>query len=120
MYSKVAMRFSIPCECFDENTSRAPPLRSRGHAPMRARRKTPSPPAPVYTRPTTKTALPTSNHHLALLFTHKKRMPPPQVVVCTNHGKEIGGGNHYCIICRTPAPATPPGKLNKPSSHDPI
>ncbi|KAA1106903.1 hypothetical protein PGT21_001058 [Puccinia graminis f. sp. tritici] len=39
--------------------------------------------------------------------------PPPQVVVVVKNegGKEIGGGNHYCTICRTPALPTPPGSL---------
>ncbi|KAA1088583.1 hypothetical protein PGT21_001276 [Puccinia graminis f. sp. tritici] len=39
--------------------------------------------------------------------------PPPQVVVVVKNegGKEIGGGNHYCTICRTPALPTPPGPL---------
>jgi hypothetical protein len=37
--------------------------------------------------------------------------PPPKVaiVVKTDGGKEIGGGNHYCIICRGSAPTTSPG-----------
>ncbi|KAI7947502.1 hypothetical protein MJO28_009410 [Puccinia striiformis f. sp. tritici] len=30
--------------------------------------------------------------------------PAPEVVVVQiKQGKEIGGGNHYCIICRTPS-----------------
>ncbi|KAI7933078.1 hypothetical protein MJO28_017833 [Puccinia striiformis f. sp. tritici] len=29
--------------------------------------------------------------------------PAPQVIVIQiKQGKEIGGGNHYCIICRAP------------------
>ncbi|KAI7933075.1 hypothetical protein MJO28_017830 [Puccinia striiformis f. sp. tritici] len=29
--------------------------------------------------------------------------PAPQIVVIQiKQGKEIGGGNHYCIICRAP------------------
>jgi len=35
--------------------------------------------------------------------------PPPNVLVIMNDGgKEIGGGNHYCTICRVPPPRTPP------------
>ncbi|KNZ58206.1 hypothetical protein VP01_1975g3 [Puccinia sorghi] len=35
--------------------------------------------------------------------------PPPNVVVIMNDGgKEIGGSNHYCIICRVPTPRNPP------------
>jgi len=36
---------------------------------------------------------------------------PRNVVVTMNDGgKEIGGGNHYCIICRVLPPRNPPGK----------
>ena len=40
-------------------------------------------------------------------------MAPPRIVVVTvnDGGKEIGGGNHYCIICRVQLPPrNPPGK----------
>lgn len=33
--------------------------------------------------------------------------PAPNVLVIMNDGgKEIGGGNHYCTICRVPPPRT--------------
>ncbi|KAA1069146.1 Peroxisomal membrane signal receptor PTS1 [Puccinia graminis f. sp. tritici] len=36
--------------------------------------------------------------------------PPPKIVLVVKNegGKEIGGGNHYCTICRAPAPPTAP------------
>jgi len=37
--------------------------------------------------------------------------PPPNFVVIMNDaGKEIGGSNHYCIICCVPTPRNPPAK----------
>ncbi|PLW04654.1 hypothetical protein PCASD_26084 [Puccinia coronata f. sp. avenae] len=37
--------------------------------------------------------------------------PPPSITVIQNdngNGKEIGGSNHYCIICQALPPRSPP------------
>ena len=46
--------------------------------------------------------------------------PAPQIVVIQiKQGKEIGGGNHYCIICRAPqsCKSTTPSPLIFHSIH---
>ena len=42
--------------------------------------------------------------------------PLPKVVVVAKNegGKEIGGSNHYCTICRAPVSPTHPGKSMAP------
>ncbi|PLW25229.1 hypothetical protein PCASD_25926 [Puccinia coronata f. sp. avenae] len=38
--------------------------------------------------------------------------PPPNITDVQNdngNGKEIGGSNHYCIICQALPPRSPPG-----------
>ncbi|KAI7950238.1 hypothetical protein MJO29_008912, partial [Puccinia striiformis f. sp. tritici] len=78
-----------------------------GGLPLCAQHNMLSPPPVPYIRPSVNTGPPSSNHHLFHNLTrHKKREkmdPAPQIVVIQiKQGKEIGGGNHYCIICRAP------------------
>ncbi|PLW37056.1 hypothetical protein PCANC_16287 [Puccinia coronata f. sp. avenae] len=48
--------------------------------------------------------------------------PPPSITVIQNdngNGKEIGGSNHYCIICQALPPRSPPGKSTVSDLSDP-
>ncbi|KAI7950233.1 hypothetical protein MJO29_008907, partial [Puccinia striiformis f. sp. tritici] len=81
----------------------------RGGLPLCAQHKMLSPPPVPYIRPSGNTGPPSSNHHLFHNLTRQKKRekmdPAPQVVVIQiKQGKEIGGGNHYCIICRVDPP----------------
>jgi len=67
----------------------------------------------VYTPPPSSTWTPSSAAFQEAVHTPKKTRapmaPPPNVLAIMNDGgKEIGGGNHYCTICRVPHPRTPP------------
>ncbi|PLW04653.1 hypothetical protein PCASD_26858, partial [Puccinia coronata f. sp. avenae] len=94
----------------------------------------------VYKYRTIERRLPPLNPHLfplisALTHSHKnpsshsshspnpqaEMPPPPSITVIQNdngNGKEIGGSNHYCVICRALPPRSPPGKSAGSSASD--